>query len=64
MFATHNPSEAVAAGEPPAAEDTYGPSPINSSTRSTKQIDLWMDVVRIRGDSVLYRTVRMRHTTR
>jgi hypothetical protein len=28
-------------------EDAYGPSPIASSTRSTKQIDLWMDVVRI-----------------
>jgi hypothetical protein len=28
-------------------EDAYGPSPIASSTRGTKQIDLWMDVVRI-----------------
>jgi hypothetical protein len=30
----------------------YGPSPITSSTHSTKQIDLWMDVVSIPGHAV------------
>jgi hypothetical protein len=33
-------------------EDAYGPSPTASSTRGTKQIDLWTGVVRIRGEAV------------
>jgi hypothetical protein len=33
------------------AEDAYGPSLIDSSTRNSKQIDLWMDMVRLQSDA-------------
>src|ERR1700730_7879282 len=49
MFATCNLSEAVAAVNRLPREDAYGPSPIASSTRNTKQIDLWTEVDCIRG---------------
>jgi hypothetical protein len=54
MFATRNPSRAVAAGEPPTAEDAYEPSPRASSTRCAKQIDLWMDLVDIMDDAAAF----------
>jgi hypothetical protein len=44
MFATRDLSEAVAVGHLPR-EDAYGPSPTASSTRSKKQIDLWIVLV-------------------
>jgi hypothetical protein len=44
-----------AAGESPTAEDAYEPSPLASSTRSTKQIDLWMDLVDIRDDTAAFK---------
>jgi hypothetical protein len=44
MFATRDLSEAVAVGHLPR-EDAYGPSPTASSTRGTKQIDLWIVLV-------------------
>jgi hypothetical protein len=54
MFATRNPSEVVAADESTTAEDAYEPSPLVSSTRGTKQIDLWMDLVDIRDDEASF----------
>src|SRR6267378_6019365 len=42
----------------------YGPSPTASSTRSTKQIDLWMGVVRSRGEALLQRAARINNTTK
>jgi hypothetical protein len=35
-------------------EDAYEPSPLASSTRGTKQIDLWMDLVDIRDDAAAF----------
>jgi hypothetical protein len=52
MFATRDLSEAIAAGTCRPRQDAYGPSPTALSTRSTKQIDLWMGVVQ-RGEAVL-----------
>jgi hypothetical protein len=38
-------------------EDAYGPSPIDSSTRHAKQIDLWTGMERI--DAVLWCTEQL-----
>jgi hypothetical protein len=51
MFATRNLSENRRGGDPVGrAEDAYGPSPIDSSSRHSEQIDLWMRPAFIRLD--------------
>jgi hypothetical protein len=50
MSATLDLPEAIAAMKHRPREDAYGPSPIDSSTRGTQQIDLWMGAMCIRAD--------------
>jgi hypothetical protein len=59
MFVTCNLPDAAAVGDNQPREDAYGPSRIASSTRTTKQIDLWMDVVAAQGCAVRYEMVTM-----
>jgi hypothetical protein len=51
MFDTRYPSETLTTGK--LRDDAYELSPVDLSTRSPKEIDLWRSLAGIRDDAIL-----------